>query len=162
MFEVSMDNAFRMLEQRSLRPGRGNHQYWYLSAACSLVGIQFDPGRTQALEKQATDRVCKLAYKILSLQDEDQEDDLGVEVRVLQVHQVRALRPVVNRSSSGMPLRLQRLMPRILPKSWKQRHFRLQTHWSINRTCHHSTSWMTARHQRGCWTISGSWMGYLP
>jgi hypothetical protein len=80
LFDESMEKAFRLLEQRSLRPGRGNHQYWYLSAACSLVGIQFEPGRTQALEKLATDRVCKLAYKVLSLQVEDREEDLVQEV----------------------------------------------------------------------------------
>jgi hypothetical protein len=80
IFDESIDKAFRLLEQRSLRPGRGNHQYWYLSAACSLVRIQFDPGRAQALEKQATDRVCKLWYKILSLQEESSEEYMAQEV----------------------------------------------------------------------------------
>jgi hypothetical protein len=82
IFEETMEKAFRILEQRSLRPGRGNHQYWYLSAACSMVNIQFEPGRTQALEKQATDRVCKLLYKILSLQDEADEECMAHEVSV--------------------------------------------------------------------------------
>ncbi|KAF2680180.1 hypothetical protein K458DRAFT_445398 [Lentithecium fluviatile CBS 122367] len=74
IFERTMDKAYRVLEQRALRPGRGNHQYFYVSAAHSLAGTLFEPERAQALEKQATDRVCKLYYKILSLQDEPLED----------------------------------------------------------------------------------------
>jgi hypothetical protein len=85
-----MERALSLLEQRSLRPGRGNHQYWYLSAACNLVGIQFEPERAQALEKQATDRVCKLHYKILSLQDEDGEVKVVKDVSDKTVFRTRA------------------------------------------------------------------------
>ncbi|KAF1953148.1 hypothetical protein CC80DRAFT_150507 [Byssothecium circinans] len=71
IFTTTIPPSFLLLEERSMRPGRGTHQYWFLSAACSLVSIQFEPAtRTKALERQACDRVCKLLYRVLSLQDE--------------------------------------------------------------------------------------------
>jgi len=80
-FESTLDKALKLLEERCLRPGRGNHHYWVISAAISLVLIQFEPQKTLMLEKQATERVCKLLYRQLSLQDEESEDELVQEVR---------------------------------------------------------------------------------
>jgi hypothetical protein len=80
VFDEIMEDTFQLLEERSLRPGRGDHQYWYLSAACSLVSIQFEPQRTQLLEREACDRVCRLLYKVLSLQDDPLEVSLAREV----------------------------------------------------------------------------------
>ncbi|KAJ4302986.1 hypothetical protein N0V90_001877 [Kalmusia sp. IMI 367209] len=73
VFHATFAKALRLLEERSMRPGRGNHHYWYISAAISLVTIQYEPENTRVLERQASDRVCKLLYQILSLQDEDGE-----------------------------------------------------------------------------------------
>jgi hypothetical protein len=111
IFEESMDKSFRLLEQRSLRPGRGDHHYWCLSAAYSLVNIQFEPGRAQALERQATDRVCKLEYKKLSLRDEPLEDYIVQEVRIKPgglTCEVRIL--ILHRSYSATGLRLRLLL----------------------------------------------------
>ncbi|CAI6333785.1 unnamed protein product [Periconia digitata] len=77
MFAQTMDIALRVVEERCLRPGRGNHKFWFLSAACSLAAMQWeeDPARREALEKSACERVCKVLYKILALRDEDWDGD---------------------------------------------------------------------------------------
>lgn len=79
-FEDIKEKALRLLEERSLRPGRGNHQYWVLSAAVSLVSIQFDAQKAEALERTAVDRVCKLLYMTLALQDDNCEEALVQDV----------------------------------------------------------------------------------
>ena len=75
-----MNQALRLQEERAMRPGRGSHQYWYVDSACSLVGIKFEPSRTDALRRQAVDRVSRLLYRILSLQDDPSENYLASEV----------------------------------------------------------------------------------
>ncbi len=56
-----------------MRPGRGSHQHWYISAAYGLVSIKLDPPRIDVFKRQAVDRVGRLLYKILSLQDPNDE-----------------------------------------------------------------------------------------
>ncbi|KAF1971756.1 hypothetical protein BU23DRAFT_469893 [Bimuria novae-zelandiae CBS 107.79] len=71
-FEATKMSALRLLEERSMRPGRGNHHFWYLSAAISLVETQYRPEDIQMLEGEASERVCALLYRMLALQDEDE------------------------------------------------------------------------------------------
>ncbi|KAL1608198.1 hypothetical protein SLS60_003137 [Paraconiothyrium brasiliense] len=79
VFEATATAGLKLLEERSMRPGRGNHHYWYLSAAISLVGIRFAEAdgkgeeEKQDLMREATDRVCALLYRVLALQDEQGE-----------------------------------------------------------------------------------------
>jgi hypothetical protein len=80
LFDDAIEKAMRLQEVRSLRPGRGNKQLWYVSAACSLVRMKFEPDRAETLKHQAGDRVSKILYKILSLQDDPSEDYLANEV----------------------------------------------------------------------------------
>ncbi|PSN59846.1 hypothetical protein BS50DRAFT_220054 [Corynespora cassiicola Philippines] len=80
VFDSTMNQALRLQEERAMRPGRGSHQYWYVDSACSLVGIKFEPSRTDALRRQAVDRVSRLLYRILSLQDDPSENYLASEV----------------------------------------------------------------------------------
>lgn len=68
-----MEKALRLQEERAMRPGRGSHMHWYLSAAYSLVSIKRDPVRVHVFRRQAVDRVAKLLYKILHLQDPSDE-----------------------------------------------------------------------------------------
>lgn len=83
LFDDTIEKAMRLQEERSVRPGRGNKQLWYVSAACSLVRIKFDPDRADTLKHQAGDRVSKILYKILSLQDDPSEHYLANEVSFL-------------------------------------------------------------------------------
>ena len=161
VFEETMEKAFRLLEQRSLRPGRGNHQYWYLSAACSLAAIQFEPERAQALEKQATDRVCKLLYKMLSLQVDDGEVNVVQEVSLHTAHWACVSKLTVNRLSLEMAFYLRRLLLKDRSKPKRNLSHLLMTHRSTNSRFPHLRSWMMAQRLHGCWTTSGSWMGCL-
>ena len=65
-----MEKALRLQEERSMRPGRGNHQFWYVSAAYSLVSTKLEPQRAEILQIQSTDRISKLYFKILGSQEE--------------------------------------------------------------------------------------------
>jgi hypothetical protein len=85
-FEDTIEKALRLQEERALRPGRGNKQFWYISAACSIVRLQFDPARAELYKRQAGDRVSRLLYKILSLQDDADEDYLVNEVSIHQAN----------------------------------------------------------------------------
>jgi hypothetical protein len=60
-----------------MRPGRGSRYFWYVSAAVSLVNMHCEPAQAK---KQAIDRVAKLLYKTLSLQDEPDAETLATEV----------------------------------------------------------------------------------
>jgi hypothetical protein len=73
LFHPSLSSALRIQEERAMRPGRGSHNHWYLSAAYSLVGIKLDPLHSEVFRREAADRVAKLLYKILSLQDSTDE-----------------------------------------------------------------------------------------
>ncbi|KAF2181687.1 hypothetical protein K469DRAFT_670795 [Zopfia rhizophila CBS 207.26] len=82
IFEDIMEKALRLQEERSMRPGRGTHQYWYISAASSLVRMRVDPARATILKQQATDEISKLYYKILALQEDPGEEYLANEVTI--------------------------------------------------------------------------------
>lgn len=85
-FEATTNAALKLLEERSMRPGRGSHHYWYLSAAISLVQIQFaeadgkgEPEKKK-LEREAGDRVCALLYRVMALQQEEGAEGDPAEV----------------------------------------------------------------------------------
>ncbi|KAF2474124.1 uncharacterized protein BDR25DRAFT_280869 [Lindgomyces ingoldianus] len=80
VFEDAIEKALRLQEESSMRPGRGSHQYWYLSAAASLVQTRFEPEHEAVLRMQVTDRISKLFYKILSLQEDHGDEYLANEV----------------------------------------------------------------------------------
>ena len=76
----SIENALTLQEERAMRPGRGSEYFWYVSAAISLADTQFRPTQSEDMKRQATDRVAKLLYKTLSLQDDPGEETLATEV----------------------------------------------------------------------------------
>ncbi|KAF2738580.1 hypothetical protein EJ04DRAFT_560586 [Polyplosphaeria fusca] len=80
LFDPTISSALRLLEERSMRPGRGNHQFWYISAGCSLVRTQFEPAKADVYRRQACDRVARLLHRILALQDEEGGENLANEV----------------------------------------------------------------------------------
>jgi hypothetical protein len=45
-----------------------------------LVNLQFEPSRAEAIKLQAIDRVSRLLYKMLALQEEPTEQSLASEV----------------------------------------------------------------------------------
>jgi hypothetical protein len=79
-FDECHEKALRLQEERAIRPGRGSEYFWYVSAAVSLVGMQFQPAQSELLKRQAVDRIAKLLYKVLSLQDDPTEGTLATEV----------------------------------------------------------------------------------
>jgi hypothetical protein len=79
-FDDSMEHALLLQEERAMRPGRGSEYFWYVSAAVSLVGTQYKPSEAEDLTRQAVDRVAKLLYRVLSLQDDPSEESLATEV----------------------------------------------------------------------------------
>lgn len=79
-FEDVIEKALRLLEERGLRPGRGIKQFWYISAARSIVQIEFQPSHTDILKRQATDRVSSFYYKTLSLQGDPTDQSIPTEV----------------------------------------------------------------------------------
>jgi hypothetical protein len=86
LFHPSISSALRLQEERAMRPGRGSHNHWYLSAAYSLVCIKLDPLRSEVFRREAADRVAKLLYKILSLQDSTDEylaNEVSYSLRLL-------------------------------------------------------------------------------
>lgn len=80
IFDDTYETALRLQEERAMRPGRGMEFFWYVSAAVSLVGIQFKTTKAGALKRQAVDRISKLLYRVLALQDEPTEETLATEV----------------------------------------------------------------------------------
>ncbi|KAF2868316.1 hypothetical protein BDV95DRAFT_500925 [Massariosphaeria phaeospora] len=77
LFDDALQKALRLQEERAMRPGRGSHQHWYCSAAYSLVGIKYDPANADVLKRQAVDRVSRLLYKVLSLQDDSSTEPMA-------------------------------------------------------------------------------------
>lgn len=49
-----------------MRPGRGFHQFWFVSAAWSLVRTRLNPDLAQVLKQRAPDKLSKLYYKVLA------------------------------------------------------------------------------------------------
>ncbi|CAO2649466.1 Nn.00g068510.m01.CDS01 [Neocucurbitaria sp. VM-36] len=82
IFDQSLHKAFRLQEERAMRSGRGYRACWFLSAAVGLVGMQFDPSQSESVKIQAIDRVSRLLYKMLSLQDGPDEQSLASEVHL--------------------------------------------------------------------------------
>ncbi|KAF2811596.1 uncharacterized protein BDZ99DRAFT_414077 [Mytilinidion resinicola] len=80
LFVEAMDKALRILEERAMRPGRGFHMFWFVSAAFSLVQIRTNPELASIYKLQATDRVSKLYYRILAMQESLSRPPLNVPV----------------------------------------------------------------------------------
>ncbi|KAF2490610.1 hypothetical protein BU16DRAFT_566619 [Lophium mytilinum] len=83
LFVEAMDKSFRILEERAMRPGRGFHMFWFVSAAFSLVQIRTNPEQASTYELQATDRVSKLYYKVLAMQDNVSRPPLNVPIAAM-------------------------------------------------------------------------------
>lgn len=75
-FPLTLDRAFALLSERALRPGRGFHQFWYVSAAACLVQIKLAPERAAFLKNQALERVTRLYHKVLAFREEDGDTGL--------------------------------------------------------------------------------------
>ncbi|KAF1942115.1 hypothetical protein EJ02DRAFT_346248 [Clathrospora elynae] len=75
-FDSCISKALNLQEERVLHVGRG------IGAAVGLVSLQFDPSQSDALKTQAIDRVSRLLYKMLSLQEEPSEQSLTSEVNM--------------------------------------------------------------------------------
>jgi hypothetical protein len=80
IFDESQEKALRLQEERAMRPGRGTEYFWYVSASISLVSIQFQTTKSEVLKRQAANRVAKLLYRVLALQDDPSEETLATEV----------------------------------------------------------------------------------
>ncbi|KAF2012783.1 hypothetical protein BU24DRAFT_465141 [Aaosphaeria arxii CBS 175.79] len=80
LFDDAMTKAQRLLEERCIRPGRGLKQYWYISAARSLVRIQAAPNRTAEFKRQGTEKPSRIIYRTLSMQDDNLDDCFVQEV----------------------------------------------------------------------------------
>ncbi|KAF2031397.1 hypothetical protein EK21DRAFT_63366 [Setomelanomma holmii] len=88
VFDDCAEKSLRLQEERAARPGRGSEYYWYTSAAVSLVRKQFKPTQAELMQRQAIDRVAKLLYKVLSLQDDPTEETLATEIILGEPHNV--------------------------------------------------------------------------
>jgi hypothetical protein len=64
-FPQMLNGAFKIMEERSMRRGRGLQQAWYVSVAWSLVEMKMDPERAPTIKAQATERVAALYRSIL-------------------------------------------------------------------------------------------------
>jgi hypothetical protein len=80
VFDECQEKALSLQEERAMRPGRGMEYFWYVSAAIGLVSIEFQTAKSEILQRQASDRVAKLLYKVLALQDDPSEETLATEV----------------------------------------------------------------------------------
>lgn len=70
VFPEILDKALRILEERAMRPGRGQHLFWFISAAYSLVQSKITPEHSDVCKLQATERVAKLYYKMLAFRED--------------------------------------------------------------------------------------------
>jgi hypothetical protein len=61
-----LEDAFKILEERSMRRGRGYHQFWYISVAFWLVQSKLDPENASKFKLQAMERVARLYHKALA------------------------------------------------------------------------------------------------
>lgn len=85
IFDNSQAKSLRLQEERAMRPGRGSEFFWYISAAVSLVQMQFNAAaKAESIKEQAAERVARLFYKVLSLHDEPTEETLATEVSVVR------------------------------------------------------------------------------
>ena len=115
-----------------MRPGRGNHHYWLLSAATSLVGIQYDPEKRAALELEATDRVCSLLYRVLALQEEQEGDQPG-EV-VLEEATGVAMETPISLADVRLPVECDQLMGGAVGMDafgWEGNAWMMDDHWFL-------------------------------
>lgn len=62
-----LDIAFKILEEKAMRRGQGLHDYWYLSAARSLVEMKMYPERAASFKLLATERVATLYQRFLGM-----------------------------------------------------------------------------------------------
>ncbi|KAH7386989.1 hypothetical protein DE146DRAFT_748074 [Phaeosphaeria sp. MPI-PUGE-AT-0046c] len=80
IFDNSQTKSLRLQEERAMRPGRGSEFFWYISAAISLVQMQFTISKANSIKEQAAERVARLLYKVLSLHDDPTEETLANEI----------------------------------------------------------------------------------
>ena len=70
-FSLILSDAFKLLEERVMRLGRGYDQFWWVSAAYSIVQAKLEPGLAEEIMLQATERVTELYRKKLAHMETD-------------------------------------------------------------------------------------------
>lgn len=70
-FSSMVNTALKILEENGLRIGDGLHDYWFVSAARSLVEMRLSPERAATFKLQATERVATLYKRILDSSEKE-------------------------------------------------------------------------------------------
>ena len=70
-FESILSDAFKLLEQRFMRLGRGYDHFWWVSAACSIVQTKLEPELAEEIKLRATERVAELYRKKMTHMERD-------------------------------------------------------------------------------------------
>jgi hypothetical protein len=65
-FSSILASAFKLLEERFMRSGRGYDHFWWVSAACSIVQAKLEPELAEQIKLQATERVAELYRRKLA------------------------------------------------------------------------------------------------
>ena len=68
-FSPLLDTALAMLEEKIMRLGVGFQEYWFSSAAYSLVRSISSAGHSSSQELQAIDRFTRVYYRIIAFQE---------------------------------------------------------------------------------------------
>jgi hypothetical protein len=65
-FSSILGIAFKLLEEKFMRQGRGYDHFWWVSAACSIVQVKLEPELAEEIKLQTTERVAELYRKKLA------------------------------------------------------------------------------------------------
>jgi hypothetical protein len=65
-FALILSDAFKLLEEKFMRLGRGYDHFWWVSAAYSIVQAKLEPELAEEIKLQATERVAELYRKKLA------------------------------------------------------------------------------------------------
>jgi hypothetical protein len=66
---LTLDEAFKVLEEKCMRRGEGFQYYWHVSAAWGIVEWKLGRENFEAVKVQSTDRISKLYHKVLAFQE---------------------------------------------------------------------------------------------
>lgn len=70
-FSSILGIAFKLLEEKFMRQGRGYDHFWWVSAACSIVQVKLEPELAEGIKLQTTERVAELYRKKLAHMETD-------------------------------------------------------------------------------------------
>jgi hypothetical protein len=70
-FSSILGIAFKLLEEKFMRQGRGYDHFWWVSAACSIVQVKLEPELAEEIKLQTTERVAELYRKKLAHMETD-------------------------------------------------------------------------------------------